>query len=374
LLREWNVVARGSQGGVAFRSARALEELGAHVDRVDARHEQLVTTHGDLRRLVRIDPRTGWAPPLVSEYIGLIAAATLLRGSADVPIHIAHALIEGILPGRSDADRVPCADGWLVARWRSASDRRLLEAMVGPLRSARVDDAWAAAREARLLAAPVREEPRIKPQVVELQRPCSVKLAPGRRRIVDWTSLWAGPWATGKAANDEASEVVRIEAPERPDGFLRTPLGRRLWRKWNGAKTLERLDAREAGARERLEAHIAAADVFVFGQTPRVLNNLGFDESWFARHAPDLFRLSLVAYEEPFTQSPGLGEQAAALAGLYWRPSGRPRRPLPWADPLLGAWAHLVLRAHTASKARGGHIRLSLEAAAGRVRLGFDSL
>jgi hypothetical protein len=319
----------------------------------------------DRRSLTLRGRRSAAAPAQVAdEYLGLLMAGDLLAGRRTV-----RPRANGLAEGAPDvpAALVACRDGWLVARWRSADEPSLLEALVGPLENVDTLAAWHAAMEARLLVGPVRASPRVASPSVAVLAPSRERRSASRRlRVIDWTNLWAGPWATGELARDGV-DVLRIEAPTRRDGYLRSRSGRRSWRRWNGAKRLILRDARDPSGRRELREIIAGADVLVTAHTPRVLPQLGFDDEWFAEHAPQLFHLSLVAYEEPFDGRPGMGEQASALAGLFWRGARTPARPYPWADPLLGAWALLVLRAHAAAgHPRGGHMRLSLEAAAAR--------
>ena len=209
-------------------------------------------------------------------------------------------------------------------------------------------------------------EPRLKAPAPSVLRGPS--FGPSKLRqlqVVDWSPLWAAPWATGKLA-EAGARVTRIEVPSRRDGLLRSPYGQECWQRWNGRKELLLADCRTAQGRAAVEGALAGADLLVTGYTPRVLPNLGFDEAWFERFAPRLFRISSVAFDEPFSDLPGLGEQAAGLSGLLWCGARRsPYPPLPWADPLLGVWLLLVIRAwERAGRPGGGHFRLSLEAAA----------
>src|SRR5262249_21707049 len=161
------------------------------------------------------------------------------------------------------------------------------------------------------------------------------------------------------------AEVTRIEAPERRDGLTRTAAGRGAWARFNAAKRLVMADARRPDGRPTIGEAIATADVLVTRPTPPLLPQPRFDAALFANHAPRLLRLELVAYEPPYAHLPGLGEQAAALAGLL----GEATAPRPWADPLLGAWALLVIQAWRSGAAGPAVVRLSLEAAAARVHV-----
>jgi crotonobetainyl-CoA:carnitine CoA-transferase CaiB-like acyl-CoA transferase len=185
-----------------------------------------------------------------------------------------------------------------------------------------------------------------------------------RPRVVDWTVLWAGPWAA-QHLRRSGTLVERIEHPRRRDGLLSWPEGRRWWRRLNSRKRVTWLDARVERDRARLGAAIGDAEILLTSMTPRARASLGFDDCWRCEHAPGLLHLELVAFEEPWSDAPGLGEHAAAMAGLLWRADGPPATPYPWADPLLGASALALGRIWLSSERRpGGRVRLTLERAA----------
>jgi hypothetical protein len=422
LLEGWRVRAVGRQDGVAVCGARALAWLG--VTTIEERgQEELLELGGCGCARVRI---TGWEGEraararcglaaieraagdaaaigprgmVVTQYLGTLAAAAALRrasaarslasvgsdgGLAFDGAALARGVVEGIDPAATTpAATLRCADGWLVARWRHPSERQLLAAVLAAdgldphasdgldLRGCGVEAVWAAARACRLLAAPVRlpggpSEPALLDAPRPPQPADSQPVGRGRLRVVDWTPLWAGPWATGKLA-DQGHLVTRIEPPARRDGLLRTAHGRACWRRWNGAKSLALLDAREPGGRRALGALVAGSHVLVTGMTPRVLPQLGLDDEWFARNAPHPLRVELVGFDEPNQDLPAVGEQTAAVAGLLSpeHPDRPPFPPLPWPDPLLGANCLVAIRAwEAAGRPPGVRIRLSLESAA----------
>jgi crotonobetainyl-CoA:carnitine CoA-transferase CaiB-like acyl-CoA transferase len=236
-----------------------------------------------------------------------------------------------------------------------------------PIAAARVAEVEKAADSARLLAVGIRHRSRYQsvPNVLEAGT-LNHAVSQARWKIVDWSNLWAGPWATGYLAATGA-DITHVEAPHRRDGYLQTRAGREVWMRFNEMKQRVLLDARVVSDRVRLERLLMGADLLVSGHTLRVLPQLGFDDEWFSRAATGLCRLSLVAYEGDREGLPGLGEHAAAIAGLLLTDAGRPRPPRPWADPLLGAWAVVIALAMRRARVRGAHVRLSLEAAASRV-------
>jgi len=370
-LSQHRVVATGGAGGPAHRAARALADLGARSS-FDSGDEAIVI---DGANRVRIRGRLpGRLGAVAAEYTALRAAALLIEGGGSLNSgEVSRDLREGLVPGGHRARVHKCRDGWVVARWRDPGEARLLVALLGQsLARAKTDEAEAAAAEARLLVTAVRPPP-------EIRRVAPRMMAPGERhrvahsdwRVVDWTNLWSGPWATGRLVGP-GTTVARVEMPGRRDGYFTHPRGRTVWTRWNGEKVLELADARRPDGRERLDRLIADAHLLVSSQTLRVLPQLGFGEEWFATRARLLSRIELTAFEPPRDSLPGLGEQAAAAAGLLWYYGGRPWPPRPWADPLLGAWALLVALVIRRMGVAGAHVCLSLEAAAARAVSAFE--
>ena len=287
--------------------------------------------------------------------------ATTLVGELAAPLR---------LSGGTSPELIRCRDGWVVVRWRDEAERALLRTLTGPEHERDSSDVVAAARLARLLVGSVEPPP---------SRAVPFALGHGvmggepawrrrRPRVVDWSVHWAGPWAARQLARSGAL-VQRVEHPRRRDGLLGWAEGRRWWRRLNGHKRLALLDARERRDRGRLEDAIGDADILVTSMTPRALRSLGFNDSWRAERAPGLLHIELVAFDAPWADAPGLGEHAAAEAGLLWRGAELPAPPYPWADPLLGASALALARIWLASPARpGGRVRLTLRQAA---RLAF---
>jgi len=410
-LAGWSAEAAGDPDGPAVSAAGALRRLGA-MTAVAPGAETLRLTAADGRCLsvtvggwtdekalrakagITARQRAGGDPPgdgpagaVVATYVGLVAAARALHVVSarprDITVNspaVAAGLLEGLRPEHAAADVLRAEDGWLVARWRDEQERVLFAALAGATGDgqllAPVEELATRAWECRLLVAPVRAGPATAPAAaVSLRRRYGGRPAAGLR-VVDWSPLWAGPWLTAQLAR-RGARVVRVEMPQRRDGLLRTPAGRRLWQRWNAGKALRLIDASIPAGRDELAEVVARADVLVTGQTPRVLPQLGLDNAWFARTAPHLLHMALVAYEPPHHDAPGLGEHASAVAGLLWRGDAPPYPPLPWADPLLAAWGLVVVRAWLAAGAVvSGRVQLSLESAAGLAvaREGLPSL
>lgn len=296
-----------------------------------------------------------------------LAGAATTSGDLHTGALVRELLASSDAGGPSRPELVRCRDGWVVARWRDEGERRLFHALTGPEPTRA--NAVAQGRLARLLVAAVERPHRVSDAglgACALTGPS--RASASRPRVVDWTVLWAGPWAAQQLRRTGAV-VDRVEHPRRRDGLLVWPAGRRWWRRLNQGKRIALLDAHERSGRRRLDALLGEADILLTSMTPRAVRSLGIDEDWRREHAPGLLHVELVAFEEPWADAPGLGEQAAAQAGLLWRPDGTPGLPYPWADPLLGAATVAICRAWLASARRGGRIRLSLERAAA---LAFD--
>ena len=376
-LSGWRLELPESPAPPVAGAARILAAFGAGVTGLPAGDPGSIRLHspaGPAARVCLLGASVDH--PIPSTYCALrlaAAAAGAARTGRDTTLDRVSLVAELFAPlrlrGATRPEVLRCRDGWAVVRWREPGERELLEAMVGRSDSRSCEDVVAAGRLARLLIAPVRPPRRttlgLSPWSGIPAGATTASRRPGwRPRIVDWSVLWAGPWATGRLRRS-GSLVCRVEHPRRPDGLLGWPEGRRWWRTLNERKRLVSLDARRGCDRDRLAREIAGADILVTSMTPRALRGLGFDDAWRREHAPELLHVELVAFEEPWSDAPGLGEHAAAQAGLLWREGSSPAAPLPWADPLLGALALTVVQAWLASPAQpSGRVRLSLEAAA----------
>lgn len=352
--------------------------LGADIVSFDS-HEEQVAFEG---RTAKLDAwpaqshvrrrlascRKGVRGDIARTYTGLRLGANALRGRPALlrVDDILGELVEGMvdIEGNLGPCILRCLNGFVVTRWRNEADKQLFDALFsrqdGEIQ-APVNEVVRVSREVRLLVAPVAPASMSLPSLPSMRSGSIPRRE--RLRIIDWTPLWAGPWMTGQLAK-HGHEVIRIEAPQRRDGLLRTKEGREFWNRLNGDKRLELIDASHARGRLDLQQLVRSADVLVSGVTPRVLPQLGLSAEWFTQHGTSLMHLELVAFEPPWSAYPGLGEHAAAAAGLL-EAGDNQAQPLPWSDPLLGAWSLLVFEAWlSAGGAAPTHVRLSLEAAA----------
>ena len=386
LLLGWTVRRPSSAAAPVAAAAAALEELGAccKLEAWDPHELRVVAPDGAtataslrgwtgehaLRAHLEQLGELSLVPvgAVLTAYAGArLAGAVLTRRRIQLPVDrlVDELLVARAVRGRLRPEILRCRDGWAVARFRDDEERALLEALTGPVAEASLEALAADARLARLLIAPVRQA------APRNGRPWWSEAVAGERadavgvpRVVDWTVLWAGPWATGELGRS-GSDVLRVEHPRRRDGLLRSEAGTRWWHDLNGGKRLELFDGRDPGGRAALAHALESADIAFTSMTPRALESLGFDDEWRHARAPRLLHLELVAFDDPWADLPGLGEHAAAEAGLLSRGDERPAAPYSWPDPLLGALALLVCRAWlTSSRRRGGRFRLSLQSAA----------
>jgi hypothetical protein len=189
--------------------------------------------------------------------------------------------------------------------------------------------------------------------------------SPARRlRLLDLSTLWAGPLATSILAR-VGIDVLKVESPTRPDGARRGPEA--FFDLMNGGKrgcALDLRDSRDRGAFERL---LSAADLVVESARPRALAQLGYDaESWVGER-PGRIWTSITGYGRAHEWI-AFGDDAAAAAGLSWSPSSGVAKPRfcadAVADPLTGLHVAAIILGHLRS-GRGGLLDISLSGIAG---------
>ena len=173
--------------------------------------------------------------------------------------------------------------------------------------------------------------------------------------VVVLGTAWATPLA-GLALARLGARVVRIENPRREDPFpLRDALA--------SGQTRVALDFDEPSGLDAFVAHLAATDLLVDGNTPRVLTNLGLDDFSLRSVSARLsvVRVSAFAGDD----RPGYGLAAECRAGWASR-FGVPRLSrTSVADPVAGL---LATRAGLDALARPGtRARVSLEGAVGHL-------
>lgn len=272
---------------------------------------------------------------------------------------------------------VQAADGWVAVNLPRPSDLELLGAWLGRMPG---DDHWSAvtsalatlpaetavrtAQELGLAVARVvapreaaeDEQARARHQPAPMQpflldgRPTATAptrlvedpadlapLSPARfrpiagARVVDLSSLWAGPLATS-LLSDAGAEVIKVESTGRTDGARAGDPA--FFDLLHAGKRSVALDLPDPVAVAHLQALVDDADLVVEASRPRALDQLGI-----VRHRR---WLTLTAYGAtgPWRQWSGFGDDAAVAGGLV---SGTADAPAFYgdavADPLAGLYA-----------------------------------
>jgi crotonobetainyl-CoA:carnitine CoA-transferase CaiB-like acyl-CoA transferase len=144
-------------------------------------------------------------------------------------------------------------------------------------------------------------------------------------RVVDLSSLWAGPLCGAVLAGLGAA-VTKVESRRRPDpGRSSTP---EFFRRLNGAKAELALDFAQAADRERLRRMVLEADVVITSARPRAFDALGLAPAGIFAERPDLVWAAISGYGFTGDQADrvAFGDDAAAAGGLVsWTARGAPR-------------------------------------------------
>ena len=192
-------------------------------------------------------------------------------------------------------------------------------------------------------------------------------------RIVDFTTMIAGPYATMILA-DQGADVIKIEAPIRSDHVRRAGYGQRnfsaAFLNNNRNKRSISVDVKADAGRELMLKLTQHADVFVQNFRPGVMARLGIDEPQLRTVNPGLIYVSMSGWGEsgPYAHKPVYDPIIQALSGLASVQAGsdqaRPRlirTILP--DKLTGITAAQAVTAALVARGRTGqgqHVRLSM--------------
>lgn len=249
-------------------------------------------------------------------------------------------------PGAQSANRscrlIATRDGWAAVNLPRADDVALIPALIQrELRG----DVWASLQDgARLMtcAELVARGAMLGLAVAAVgetaaSEPCRVDAlsGPHRRtklRVVDFSSLWAGPLC-GSVFAAMGAGVVKLESVERPDTTPHAlPL---LDRQLNGAKTRRMVALHTREGRAALLDEIANADVLITSARARALTELGVTHE-FCASRPGLIWIAITGHGFD-NERVAFGDDAAASGGLVrWRDG----EPLfigdAVADPLTG--------------------------------------
>ncbi len=240
---------------------------------------------------------------------------------------------------------LPTSDGWWGVSLPRPADIELVPALI---EEADPGDPWGAvARWARGTAsadAVARGRllglPCCDPTSIDRSRPGVVTRQGGRRvprerpRVIDLTSLWAGPLCAHLLGLGGA-EVIKVESRHRPDGSRRGP--RAFLDLLHGGHAMVAVDFHDPDAVARLHDLVASADLVLEASRPRALARLGLDADALVDNGVSW--LSITARGRD-CDAVGFGDDVAAGAGLVIEDGGE---LLPCgdalADPLTGVAA-----------------------------------
>lgn len=190
-----------------------------------------------------------------------------------------------------------------------------------------------------------------------------------RLRVLDLSTLWAGPLATSLLAQ-AGLEILKVESPTRPDGARNGPEAgaNAFFDLMNGGKQGCALDLTNSMDRASFERLLESADVVVESARPRSLSQLGYDaRGWVDARAGRIWT-SITGYGRA-NEWIAFGDDAAVAAGLAWSPDAQESDACfcadAIADPLTGLHVAAIVLAHL-RLGRGGLFDVSLSGIANR--------
>jgi hypothetical protein len=270
-------------------------------------------------------------------------------------------------PNRS-CRMVRARDGWIAVNLPRDGDREMVPAWTGcaaeaepwgAIQRAACDRPWRSlVADAEVLGLPVcgvGEVRATSPKAALHRRADPRRGADGPPKVVDLSSLWAGPLCAGILAQAGAA-VTKIESRTRPDPLrMASPA---FFARLNAAKRLLTLDFDDPAGRAQLAEAIADADVVVTSARPRAFDQLGLAPAKMFARNPRLTWVAISGYGWTGEGSGrvAFGDDAAAAGGLVrWTRRGEPRfAGDALADPLTGLAA--AAGALRALKQGGGYL------------------
>jgi hypothetical protein len=170
-----------------------------------------------------------------------------------------------------------------------------------------------------------------------------------RARVIDLSSLWAGPLCTSLLGLAGA-EVIKVESTHRLDGARSGPA--QFYDLLHAGHASVTLDLRSTVGVESLRALIDSADVVVESARPRALLQMGIDAA--TATARGVIWTSITAYGRcgPWSDRVGFGDDVAAAAGLVAKVDGT---PVPVGDAVADPLAGVHAAAATAAALRSGY-------------------
>lgn len=133
-------------------------------------------------------------------------------------------------------------------------------------------------------------------------------------RVVDLSSLWAGPLCARLLA-EAGAEVIKVESVTRPDGARRGDQA--FFELLNSAKSHQEVDLTRRDGVDELRRLIAGADVVIEASRPRALRQLGIDAQSMLADGPRVW-VSITGHGRtgPGAHRIAFGDDAAVSGGL----------------------------------------------------------
>jgi hypothetical protein len=271
---------------------------------------------------------------------------------------------------------VPCADGWLAVSLPRRTDVELLPAWLGRAGAADWPDVFAIAgartfehnlalAEPLGLAVAAVGAPEVEAPFALRRIGAAAEPMPHRPKVVDFTTLWAGPLCAHLLGRSGA-RVRKVEDPHRPDGArIGDPA---LFERLHAGHDLVPADF--TAERDRIARIVADADVVLEASRPRALEHLGLSPAEFIGARPGRVWLSITGYGRADAGRVALGDDAAAAGGLVaWRDGTPQFIGDAIADPISGLYA--ALGVSIALAAGGGiHVDVAMRDASAYVHRG----
>ena len=134
-------------------------------------------------------------------------------------------------------------------------------------------------------------------------------------RVVDLSSLWAGPLCSHLLQRCGA-DVIKVESTQRPDGARAGSPA--FFEHLHAGKASLKLNFRNAEGRAALLALLQGADIVIEASRPRALRQLGIDADALIAADPGKTWISITGHgrREPQAQWIAYGDDAAVAAGL----------------------------------------------------------
>lgn len=143
----------------------------------------------------------------------------------------------------------------------------------------------------------------------------------GGVRVVDFSHVIAGPVLARTLAGDGA-DVMRVNSPRFPD-----PMEFILDTGWGKRSTY--LDLAESGNRDRMDALLSGANIFIESWRPSALAGFGLNAAALAERHPGMIHVSVSAFGRtgPWQLRKGFEQLAQSVSGMCIDESGPDARP-----------------------------------------------